>query len=61
MNQTKDNRIYFWDHRDYSVLKSIHSDLVSFTSPQDAPFVSIIAPCGEVSDNRSLRMDFSWS
>jgi hypothetical protein len=47
-------------------LMSIHSYLLLLTSPQDAsgalsnaPFVSIIVPWGEISDNSSLWMDFS--
>jgi hypothetical protein len=53
----------FWDPQKASTcyLKYIHGDLLSKTSSQDAscaPFASIIAHVGEVSDSRSLWMDY---
>jgi hypothetical protein len=49
----------FYDmHRAQPLLKSIRSDLLSLTSPQDAPFVSVIHPWGEGTDHTSLWMDF---
>jgi hypothetical protein len=57
---------FFWCQVHAWILKSIHCDMISVTLPQGSTwsllqctFVSIIAPWGEVTDNRLLWMDIS--